>query len=90
MLRISTAYAVVLCLSVRLSVRSSVRYVHVFETNKYVFYTERGSPVGVLTGTPPKGGIECKGMKNLDFRQIYLFISEMIRYYIVIITMEGE
>jgi len=50
MLRISAAYAVVLCLSVRLSLLLSVRHVHVFETNKYIFYTIRGSPRRSIDG----------------------------------------
>jgi len=75
MLRISAAYVVVLSLSVRLSVRPSVTFVYSVETNNYIFYTIRGVPVGVLTGTPSKGGVECKGYEKMAIFDEYLVLS---------------
>jgi len=72
MLCISAVYAVMRCLSVRLSVRLSVTFVDHVKTNKHIF--EIFSPAGSHTilvfpqqtrwrysdGNPPNGGVECR------------------------------
>jgi len=79
---ISAVFPVMQCPSVRLSVRLSDTFVDHVKTNKYIF--EIFSPsdsnatlvsphqrdADIPTGTPPNGGVECKGYEKSRFSTI--------------------
>jgi len=85
----SAVYAVMQCLSVRLSVCPSVTFVDHVKTNKHILevFTPSGSDTILVfsyqrrcrysDGNPLTGGVECKGgMKNADFFHKYLAVSQ--------------
>ena len=84
------------CLSVRLP-HAAIESKRLEISSK--FFSPSGSP-NILVfpyqtgcqfsyGDPPNGGVECKGIKNHDFRTISGFISELMQNR-AIVTMESE